>query len=142
MINFEDIAALLAGQPNVQKAMRKYAKIRIDLDEFDGDRRGIAEALDEAEIALVTEILSSRLDAEHQVSQPTPRLVFTKKGNLKGFTCCKNVAEGQEPAKACGNRVTNLYAHNGNIHEGLCGYCDEHNYVCGVLLWSREVRVA
>ena len=142
MPNNENIAALIAGKPNVQKAMSRYAKIRIDLDEFDGDRRGIAEALNEAEIALVIEILSCRLDAEHQVSQPTPILVLTKKGNLKGFTCCKNVAQGQEPFKACGKKVTNLYAHNGNVHEGLCGYCDEHNYVCGSLLWSHGIRVA
>ena len=49
MPNNENIAALIAGKPNVQKAMSWYAKIRIDLDEFDGDRRGIAEALNEAE---------------------------------------------------------------------------------------------
>jgi hypothetical protein len=137
MSTAEDIAPLIASNLNVQKAMRRYATIRIDLDDFDGDRRGIAEALDEAEIALVTEILLCRLDAEHRVSQPIPKLSFTKKGILKGFTCCKNVAQGQEPFKACVKKVTNLYAHNGHVNEGLCGYCKDHNYVCGVLLWSQ-----
>jgi hypothetical protein len=60
MISPEHIAHLIVRNPNVQKAMRAYAKIRVDLDEFDGDRRGIAEALMEAETALVIVILSEK----------------------------------------------------------------------------------
>ena len=41
----------------VQKALRHYAKIRNDFDDFDGDRRGIAEHLMEAESEVVSQVL-------------------------------------------------------------------------------------
>ncbi|WP_256970618.1 hypothetical protein [Citrobacter amalonaticus] len=40
----------------VLSAIRKVARIRTDLDDFDGDRRGIADCLDEAEQELIVTI--------------------------------------------------------------------------------------
>lgn len=48
-------------------------------------------------------------------------------------TCCKNVGDAG-PFEACGGPATYWYAHNGNVDEGLCSYCDRHNYVCGTRL--------
>ncbi|WP_313898854.1 hypothetical protein [Klebsiella quasipneumoniae] len=54
----EDFKALIA-QPvpvvpqDVLEALQKVARIRLDLDEFDGDRRGIADCLGDAEEALI-----------------------------------------------------------------------------------------
>ncbi|PXK61458.1 hypothetical protein [Klebsiella variicola] len=50
---------LYAAQPapvvpdDVLEALQKVARIRLDLDEFDGDRRGIADCLGDAEEALI-----------------------------------------------------------------------------------------
>lgn len=38
---------------DVLEALQKVARIRLDLDEFDGDRRGIADCLGDAEEALI-----------------------------------------------------------------------------------------
>ncbi|CED74960.1 conserved hypothetical protein [Klebsiella pneumoniae] len=40
--------------PNdVLDALQKFARIRLDMNDFDGDRRGIADCLDDAEVALM-----------------------------------------------------------------------------------------
>ena len=44
---------------DVMSALQKVARIRLDLNDFDGDRRGIAECLDEAEEALI-EVVNRR----------------------------------------------------------------------------------
>lgn len=44
---------------DVMAAIQKVARIRLDLNEFDGDRRGIAESLGEAEEALI-EVVNRR----------------------------------------------------------------------------------
>ena len=49
---------------------------------------------------------------------------------LGSLTCCKNVG-GTGPFKACGAPPTYWYVHNGNLEEGICSFCDQHNYVCG-----------
>ena len=60
----EDFKALIA-QPvpvvpqDVLEALQKVARIRLDLDEFDGDRRGIADCLGDAEEALI-EVVNRR----------------------------------------------------------------------------------
>ncbi|MFV6671778.1 DUF551 domain-containing protein [Klebsiella pneumoniae] len=60
----EDFKALIA-QPapvvpdDVLKALQKVARIRIDMDGFDGDRRGIADCLCDAEEALI-EVVNRR----------------------------------------------------------------------------------
>lgn len=60
----EDFKALIA-QPvpvvpqDVLEALQKVARIRLDLDEFDGDRRGIADCLCDAEEALI-EVVNRR----------------------------------------------------------------------------------
>lgn len=41
----------------VQASLLDYAKVRQDLDDFDGDRRGILECLLEAEKAVVLSVL-------------------------------------------------------------------------------------
>jgi hypothetical protein len=43
----------------VQKALKEYAKIRWDLKAFDGDRRGIANALLYTERQVAQEIINS-----------------------------------------------------------------------------------
>ena len=40
-------------------AIQKVARIRLDLNDFDGDKRGIAESLGEAEEALI-EVVNRR----------------------------------------------------------------------------------
>ncbi|EPY4415510.1 hypothetical protein ACXDH5_004869 [Klebsiella pneumoniae] len=60
----EDFKALIA-QPvpvvpqDVLEALQKVARIRLDLNDFDGDRRGIADCLCEAEEALI-EVVNRR----------------------------------------------------------------------------------
>lgn len=44
---------------DVLAALQKVARIRLDLDEFDGDRRGIADCLGDAEEALI-EVVNRR----------------------------------------------------------------------------------
>lgn len=44
---------------DVLKALQKVARIRLDLNDFDGDRRGIADCLCEAEEALI-EVVNRR----------------------------------------------------------------------------------
>ena len=44
---------------DVMSALQKVARIRLDLNDFDGDRRGIAECLGEAEEALI-EVVNRR----------------------------------------------------------------------------------
>ncbi|WP_228297443.1 hypothetical protein [Klebsiella pneumoniae] len=44
---------------DVLEALQKVARIRLDLDEFDGDRRGIADCLGDAEEALI-EVVNRR----------------------------------------------------------------------------------
>ncbi|VGB99614.1 Uncharacterised protein [Klebsiella pneumoniae] len=46
---------------DVLDALQKVARIRLDLDEFDGDRRGIADCLGDAEEALI-EVVNRRAD--------------------------------------------------------------------------------
>ncbi len=38
---------------DVLEALQKVARIRLDMNDFDGDRRGIADCLDDAEVALM-----------------------------------------------------------------------------------------
>ncbi|WP_434116880.1 hypothetical protein [Klebsiella michiganensis] len=38
---------------DVLDALQKVARIRLDMNDFDGDRRGIADCLDDAEVALM-----------------------------------------------------------------------------------------
>ncbi|BBS91669.1 hypothetical protein WP7S18C02_22840 [Klebsiella sp. WP7-S18-CRE-02] len=60
-INYNSLSRIvekfrLSQQPlpdDVLAAVQKVARIRLDLDDFDGDRRGIAECLGKAEEALV-----------------------------------------------------------------------------------------
>ncbi|EOT0788805.1 hypothetical protein ACNP8W_002921 [Klebsiella variicola] len=57
-VGIEDFKALIA-QPapvvpdDVLDALQKVARIRLDLNDFDGDRRGIADCLGDAEEALI-----------------------------------------------------------------------------------------
>ena len=55
---------LIPGE--VLSAIREVAKIRADFDDFDGDRRGIGDCLDEAEQELIVTInkYASQLAAE------------------------------------------------------------------------------
>lgn len=62
----EDAVPLYTAPPasvsvpdDVMAAMQKVARIRLDLNDFDGDRRGIAECLGEAEEALI-EVVNRR----------------------------------------------------------------------------------
>ncbi|EFN7081328.1 DUF551 domain-containing protein [Escherichia coli] len=68
--NFLEIAETSTNYPvipsEVLSAIQKVAKIRADLDDFDGDRRGIGDCLDEAEQELIVTInkYASQLAAE------------------------------------------------------------------------------
>ncbi|EES1416562.1 DUF551 domain-containing protein [Escherichia coli] len=68
--NFREIAETLTNYPvipsEVLSAIQKVAKIRADFDDFDGDRRGIGDYLDEAEQELIVTInkYASQLAAE------------------------------------------------------------------------------
>ncbi|EPN1680663.1 hypothetical protein ACTV1X_001555 [Cronobacter sakazakii] len=63
--NFPDGFKLYTAPPapvvpeDVLDALRKVAKIRLDFNDFDGDRRGIADCLGEAEEALI-EVVNRR----------------------------------------------------------------------------------
>ncbi|EII7657329.1 hypothetical protein LHT03_005178, partial [Escherichia coli] len=68
--NFREIAETSTNYPvipsEVLSAILKVAKIRADFDDFDGDRRGIDDCLDEAEQELIVTInkYASQLAAE------------------------------------------------------------------------------
>ena len=68
--NFREIAETSTNYPvipsEVLAAIQKVAKIRADFDDFDGDRRGIGDCLDEAEQELIVTInkYASQLAAE------------------------------------------------------------------------------
>ncbi|HFM0856371.1 TPA: DUF551 domain-containing protein [Escherichia coli] len=68
--NFREIAETSTNYPaipsEVLSAILKVAKIRADFDDFDGDRRGICDCLDEAEQELIVTInkYASQLAAE------------------------------------------------------------------------------
>lgn len=68
--NFREIAETSTNYPvipsKVLSAILKVAKIRADFDDFDGDRRGIGDCLDEAEQELIVTInkYASQLAAE------------------------------------------------------------------------------
>ncbi|HAZ7638810.1 TPA: DUF551 domain-containing protein [Escherichia coli] len=68
--NFREIAETSTNYPvipsEVLSAIQKVAKIRADFDDFDGDRRGIGDCLDEAEQELFVTInkYASQLAAE------------------------------------------------------------------------------
>ncbi|EIH0917908.1 DUF551 domain-containing protein, partial [Escherichia coli] len=68
--NFREIAETSTNSPiipsEVLSAILKVAKIRADFDDFDGDRRGIGDCLDEAEQELIVTInkYASQLAAE------------------------------------------------------------------------------
>ena len=68
--NFREIAETSTNYPvipsEVLSAILKVAKIRADFDDFDGDRRGIVDCLDEAEQELIVTInkYASQLAAE------------------------------------------------------------------------------
>ncbi|EEY3591995.1 hypothetical protein FSH99_013190 [Escherichia coli] len=58
--NFREIAETSTNSPvipdEVLSAIREVARIRADFDDFDGDRRGIGDCLDEAEQELIVTI--------------------------------------------------------------------------------------
>lgn len=68
--NFREIAETSTNYPvipsEVLSAIQEVAKIRADFDDFDGDRRGIGDCLDEAEQELIVTInkYASQLAAE------------------------------------------------------------------------------
>ncbi|HFM2072587.1 TPA: hypothetical protein ACQIU2_000689 [Escherichia coli] len=68
--NFREIAETSTNYPvipsEVLSAIKKVAKIRADFDDFDGDRRGIGDCLEEAEQELIVTInkYASQLAAE------------------------------------------------------------------------------
>ncbi|MBE9806483.1 hypothetical protein GVI05_04000 [Escherichia coli] len=68
--NFREITETSTNYPvipsEVLSAIQKVAKIRADFDDFDGDRRGIGDCLDEAEQELIVTInkYASQLAAE------------------------------------------------------------------------------
>nr|EKF0139612.1 DUF551 domain-containing protein [Escherichia coli]EMA0550555.1 DUF551 domain-containing protein [Escherichia coli] len=68
--NFREIAETSTNYPVIPSeelsAIQKVAKIRADFDDFDGDRRGIGDCLDEAEQELIVTInkYASQLAAE------------------------------------------------------------------------------
>ncbi|HAW4016330.1 TPA: DUF551 domain-containing protein [Escherichia coli] len=68
--NFREIAETSTNSPvihgDVLSAILKFARVRADFDDFDGDRRGIGDCLDEAVQELIVTInkYASRLAAE------------------------------------------------------------------------------
>ncbi|EMF2021877.1 DUF551 domain-containing protein [Escherichia coli] len=68
--NFREIAETSTNYPvipsEVLSAILKFARVRADFDDFDGDRRGIGDCLDEAEQELIVTInkYASQLAAE------------------------------------------------------------------------------
>ena len=69
-----EIAALSQPAPvvpdDVLDALQKVARIRLDLNDFDGDRRGIADCLCDAEEALI-EVVNRRAAMLNQAQEPT-----------------------------------------------------------------------
>lgn len=55
--------AVVAENAALKSAIAEYVKVKQDFDDFDGDRRGIAETLCEAEDALVSGIKTPATDA-------------------------------------------------------------------------------
>lgn len=78
--NFREIAETSTNYPvipsEVLSAIQKVAKIRADFDDFDGDRRGIGDCLDEAEQELIVTInkYASQLAVEPVVPAVLERL--------------------------------------------------------------------
>ncbi|EFC6710947.1 hypothetical protein FD490_09050 [Escherichia coli] len=78
--NFREIAETSTNYPvipsEVLSAILKVAKIRADFDDFDGDRRGIGDCLDEAEQELIVTInkYASQLAVEPVVPAVLERL--------------------------------------------------------------------
>lgn len=78
--NFREIAETSTNSPlipgEVLSAIREVAKIRADFDDFDGDRRGIGDCLDEAEQELIVTInkYASQLAVEPVVPAVLERL--------------------------------------------------------------------
>ena len=68
--NFREISETSTNSPvipgEVLSAILKFARVRADFDDFDGDRRGIGDCLDEAEQELIVTInkYASQLAAE------------------------------------------------------------------------------
>jgi len=58
----QKLDALAAENAALKTAISTYAKVKQDFDDFDGDRRGIAESLCEAEDALVSGIKTPATD--------------------------------------------------------------------------------
>ncbi len=58
--NFREISETSTNSPvipgEVLSAILKFARVRADFDDFDGDRRGISDCLDEAELELIVTI--------------------------------------------------------------------------------------
>ncbi len=70
----EDFKALIAHPvpvvpQDVLEALQKVARIRLDMNDFDGDRRGIADCLCDAEEALI-EVVNHRADMLAAAPQP------------------------------------------------------------------------
>lgn len=59
----QKLDALAVENAALKSVISKYAKVKQDFDDFDGDRRGIAENLCEAEDALVSGIKTPATDA-------------------------------------------------------------------------------
>ncbi|HDV3481321.1 TPA: hypothetical protein RH154_002279 [Escherichia coli] len=78
--NFREIAETSTNYPvipsEVLSAIQKVARIRADFDDFDGDRRGIGDCLDEAEQELIVTInkYASQLAVEPVVPAVLERL--------------------------------------------------------------------
>ncbi len=78
--NFREIAETSTNSPvipdEVLSAIREVARIRADFDDFDGDRRGIGDCLDEAEQELIVTInkYASQLAVEPVVPAVLERL--------------------------------------------------------------------
>ncbi|EPC9413371.1 hypothetical protein ACR3SC_002542 [Klebsiella variicola] len=105
--NAEFLTLYRHAQPvpdDVLEALQKVARLRLDLKDFDGDRRGIADCLGDAEEALI-EVVNRRaamLAAAPQEAQVVPEKIEQSRKRVDRCDVCTEGARG-----GCGTCIFN-----------------------------------
>ncbi|WP_116289229.1 hypothetical protein [Klebsiella aerogenes] len=109
---------------DVLDALQKVARIRLDLNNFDGDRRGIADCLCDAEEALIEVVnrraatLQSGTLTSEDTKQAEPVTTANKLGNSPV------IPDGSEHCPCCGKKLRRACSVEGcegkHVAHGLC----------------------
>ncbi|HBA6781811.1 TPA: DUF551 domain-containing protein [Escherichia coli] len=143
--NFREIAETSTNYPvipsEVLSAILKVAKIRADFDDFDGDRRGIGDCLDEAEQELIVTInkYASQLAAEpiapNDVREQTaiPQVPVTPDGWI---SCSERMPSEEDVLVYCSNTKEQMVGfHKGKglfqffYMNGVEGVCEPSHWM-------------